>query len=64
MELGRRKAVWDAMTRGPNAKKIDEIPRDQWWSGQDGRELESETAKAKMGLVFLCITLPKVTSLT
>lgn len=59
MEMGKRKAVWDTLTRTTAPR---DIPREEWWSAQDGRELESETELCKKGLVFFCITLPKISS--
>ncbi|KAG8889377.1 hypothetical protein FRB98_004470 [Tulasnella sp. 332] len=56
-ELNKRKIEWDVLTR---TKTPSEVPREEWWTTQDGRELENEAEHAKAGLVFFCITLPKV----
>ncbi|PVF98588.1 hypothetical protein CPB86DRAFT_774753 [Serendipita vermifera] len=34
-------------------KTTKEIPKEQWWTAQEGRELEDEVEKAKHGLLFL-----------
>ncbi|KAG8930977.1 hypothetical protein FRC02_003398 [Tulasnella sp. 418] len=64
-ELNKKKAAWDSLTRmntpnGQAIKAASEIPKDQWWTANDGRELENETELARKGLVFFCITLPKI----
>lgn len=56
-ELNKRKMEWDTLTK---TKSPSEIPREGWWTAQDGRELENEVERVKGGLVFFCITLPKV----
>lgn len=56
-ELNRRKIEWDTLTK---TKAPSEVPREEWWTAQDGRELENEVERVKGGLVFFCITLPKV----
>ncbi|KIO31698.1 hypothetical protein M407DRAFT_19432 [Tulasnella calospora MUT 4182] len=59
IELNKRKAQWDTLTRGAGGKLPSEIPKEDWWTAQDGRNLEDESERAKKGLVFFCITLPK-----
>ncbi|KAG9041406.1 hypothetical protein FS837_012312 [Tulasnella sp. UAMH 9824] len=59
IELNKRKSQWDNLTRGTGGKLPSEIPKEEWWTAQDGRNLEDESERAKKGLVFFCITLPK-----
>ena len=61
--LNKRKATWDGLTRGMGGvpgKLPSEIAKEEWWTAADGRALESETELAKKGMVFFCITLPKL----
>lgn len=62
IELNKRKSQWDTLTRGAGGKLPSEIPKEEWWTAQDGRDLEDESEKAKKGSVFFCITLPKAGS--
>ncbi|KAG8895250.1 hypothetical protein FRB99_000686 [Tulasnella sp. 403] len=62
-ELGKRKAAWDTRTRANGGTAPSEIPREEWWTTQDGRDLEDESEQARKGLVFFCITLPKITKM-
>ena len=59
--LNKRKGAWDSLTRGA---AVTQIPKDISWTAQDGRDLEDEVEKAKKGLIFFCITLPKVSAMS
>jgi len=68
-ELNTKKAAFEGAIRDgeprvlvPGLMKADnkllgkstaEIPREEWWTAQEGRELEDEVEKAKHGLLFL-----------
>lgn len=52
-ELSMRKAAFEAAIR--EGKTPADIPKEEWWTTQDGRLLEDEVEKAKYGLLFLGI---------
>ena len=70
-QLGQRKGKWDQLIRDGMSflfqgakmhnsysdvgKAPSDIPREDWWSAQDGRLLEDECERAKRGLLFLSL---------
>ncbi|KAH8102678.1 hypothetical protein BXZ70DRAFT_929419 [Cristinia sonorae] len=52
-ELNARKNAFETAIR--TGKKLEDLPKEQWWTSANGRELEEEVVKAKRGLLFLGI---------
>ncbi|KIM31905.1 hypothetical protein M408DRAFT_327301 [Serendipita vermifera MAFF 305830] len=50
-ELNTKKSAFEGALR--EGKSTAEIPREEWWTAQEGRDLEDEVEKAKHGLLFL-----------
>lgn len=57
-EYAEKKAakVVDPVEKQKAIEAVVEIPKDQWWTAADGRELEEQVELAKRGLLFLAIT--------
>ncbi|KZW02879.1 ribonuclease H-like protein [Exidia glandulosa HHB12029] len=52
-QLNVRKTKFETEIRA--GKRLEEIDKADWWSAQEGRELETAVEMAKKGLLFLCI---------
>jgi RNA exonuclease 1 len=49
--LNARKVRFEREIKG--GKSLEDVPRAEWWSAQEGRELEQVVEEAKRGLVFV-----------
>ena len=55
-ELNARKQAFEGALR--MGRSPEELPKEQWWTNAQGRELEEEAERAKRGLLFLGIKAP------
>ncbi|KAH7102788.1 hypothetical protein BKA62DRAFT_698831 [Auriculariales sp. MPI-PUGE-AT-0066] len=51
--LNMRKSKFESEIRA--GRRLEEIDRADWWSAQEGRQLEDAVELAKRGLLFLCL---------
>ncbi|KAH7925607.1 hypothetical protein BV22DRAFT_1033761 [Leucogyrophana mollusca] len=51
--LNARKSAFESAIK--SGKRAEDIDKAEWWTANDGRELEEEVEKAKRGLLFLGI---------
>ncbi|KAG8836333.1 hypothetical protein FRC17_005619 [Serendipita sp. 399] len=51
--MSNKKTAFENAIR--EGKTLDNIPKEEWWTSQEGRELEAEVEKVKKGLLFLGI---------
>lgn len=52
-QLNARKTKFENEIRA--GKRLEEIDKADWWSAQEGRDLEAAVETAKKGLLFLCL---------
>jgi RNA exonuclease 1 len=51
--LNARKGVFERAIK--SGKNLEEVPKELWWSAQEGRDLEDAVEEAKRGLFFIAM---------
>ena len=52
-QLSTRRGIFEKEIK--SGKQLEDLPKELWWTNNEGRELEDEVEKAKRGLVFVAV---------